>query len=75
MRFLVIDPLRVFRLSRIQIGRMAPLLSWYLMSQVLLSSFQFKFTQYYSWVMKILQDIKQNAKYILHSICLNQRQT
>ena len=31
---------------------MAPLLSWYLKSQILSSSLQFKFAQYYTWLMK-----------------------
>ena len=68
MRFLVTDPLRVFRISWIQIWRMAPLLSWYIMSQVLFSSFQFKFAQYNTWVMKNIAKHKKIDKYILHSI-------
>ena len=49
---LVPDPLLVYRLSRIQIERMAPLLLWYSISKVLFSSFHLKFSQYYTWVMK-----------------------
>ena len=65
--FLLLPPSAFFRLFRMQIWRMAPVLSWYLMSQVLFSSFQFKFAQYYTWVIKFIKTYRI-AEHILHSI-------
>ena len=59
-------PLHIFRLFQIQIWRMAPLFSWYLMSLILFSSFQFKFAQYYIWVMKNIA----KHKTMLHIFCI-----
>ena len=42
------------------------LLTWYLMSQVLFSSFQFKLAQYYTWVMKNIAKHKQ----LLNILCI-----
>ena len=48
------------------IWKKTPFLSWYLMSQVLFSSFQFKFAQYYTWVMK---NIAKHTK-LLNIFCI-----
>ena len=49
---LVNDPFRVFRLFGVPIWRMVIVISWYLMSEVLFSSLQFKFAQCHTWVKK-----------------------
>ena len=47
----VTDRVRVSRLSCIPIRMMLPVISYYLMFQVLFSSLQFKFAQCYIWMM------------------------
>ena len=55
-----------FSLSRVLIWRMVTVISWYLMSEVLFSSLQFKFAQCYTWVMKKMQYIKK----LLNIFCI-----
>ena len=71
LRVLVTEPLHVFRLSQIQIWRMASLFLWYLMSKVLFSSFQFKCSQYYTWVMKSIAKHQQQKKLNIHCTVQN----
>ena len=67
MRILVTDPSTFFAYPEYRFEGWL-LYFVYLMSQVLFSSFQFKFAQYYTWVMKNIAKHKKIAKYILHSI-------
>ena len=54
----VVDLLLFIRIVNVSISRMVTVMSWYLMSEVLFSSLQFKFAQCHTWVMK-----KKNAKH------------